>query len=59
MKRSFALLTGAAIVIGWLAIVPDANAHGRYFGRYGYLLRGLVVRQKPDVCSGPTRAAEI
>jgi hypothetical protein len=36
MKRSFALLTGAAIAVGWLAIVPDASAHGRYFGQYGY-----------------------
>jgi len=36
MKRIFALLTGAAIALGWLAIAPDANAHGRYFGRYGY-----------------------
>src|SRR5262252_8705581 len=36
MKKSFALLTGAAIAVGWLAIVPDASAHGRYFGQYGY-----------------------
>jgi hypothetical protein len=36
MKRPFALLTGAAIALGWLAIAPDANAHGRYFGQYGY-----------------------
>jgi hypothetical protein len=36
MNRFFALLSGVAIVIGSLAIVPDANAHGRYFGRYGY-----------------------
>jgi hypothetical protein len=36
MKRSLALLTGAAIALGWLAVAPDANAHGRYFGRYGH-----------------------
>jgi hypothetical protein len=36
MKRSFALLTGAAIAVGWLAIVPDASAHGRYLGQYSY-----------------------
>ena len=36
MKRTFALLTGAAVALGWLAIAPDANAHERYFGRYGY-----------------------
>src|SRR5260370_31526263 len=29
-------VAGAAIVIGSLAIVPDANAHVRYFGGYGY-----------------------
>ena len=40
MKRTFALLTGAVIALGWLAIVPDANAHGRYFGRYGYYYGG-------------------
>jgi hypothetical protein len=36
MKRTFALLTGAAIALGWLAIAPDANAQGRYFGQYSY-----------------------
>jgi hypothetical protein len=36
MKRTFALLTGAAVALGWLAIAPDANAHERYFGQYGY-----------------------
>jgi len=40
MNRIFALLAGAAIVIGSLAIVPDANAHVRYFGRYGYYYGG-------------------
>ena len=40
MKRTFALLTGAVIALGWLAIVPDADAHGRYFGRYGYYYGG-------------------
>jgi hypothetical protein len=40
MKRTFALLTGTAIAIGWLATVPDANAHGRYFGPYGHSYRG-------------------
>jgi hypothetical protein len=29
MKRTLALLTGAAIAIAWFAIVSDANAHGR------------------------------
>ena len=41
MNRIFALLAGAAIVIGSLAIVPDANAHVRYFGRYGYYYGGM------------------
>ena len=40
MNRIFALLTGAAIALGWLAIAPDANAHVRYFGRYGYYYGG-------------------
>jgi hypothetical protein len=40
MKRTFALLTGATIAIAWLAIAPDANAHGRYFGRYHYYYGG-------------------
>jgi hypothetical protein len=35
MKRTLALPTGAAIAIGWLAVVPDANAHAQYFGQYG------------------------
>lgn len=36
MNRIFALLAGAAIVLGSLAIVPDANARVRHFGQYGY-----------------------
>jgi hypothetical protein len=40
MKRTFALLTGAAIALGWLAIVPDANAHERYFDPYGHYYGG-------------------
>jgi len=40
MKRTFAPLTGAKIALGWLAIVPDANAHVRYFGPYGYYYGG-------------------
>jgi hypothetical protein len=40
MKRTFALLTGATIALGWLAIVPDANARVRYFGPYGYYYGG-------------------
>ncbi len=36
MKRTFGLLTGTAIALGSLAIAPQANAHGRYFGQYGY-----------------------
>jgi hypothetical protein len=36
MKRTFVLLTGAAIALGWLAIAPNASAHGRYYGQYGY-----------------------
>jgi len=40
MNRIFALLAGAAIVIGSLAIVPDANAHVRYFGGTGYYYGG-------------------
>jgi hypothetical protein len=40
MKRTFALLTGATIALGWLAIVPDANAQVPYFGTYGYYYGG-------------------
>jgi hypothetical protein len=50
MKRNFALLTGAAIAVGWLAIAPDANAHGRYFGRYygdPYYYRGPSFGRSP------------
>jgi len=36
MNRTFALLTGAAIALGSLAIAPDANAYGRHFRHYGY-----------------------
>jgi hypothetical protein len=36
MNRIFALLAGAAIVIGSLAMAPEANARVRYFGHYGY-----------------------
>jgi hypothetical protein len=35
MNRTFALLTGAAIVLGSLAIAPDANARVRYGYYYG------------------------
>lgn len=47
MKRTFALLTGAAIAIGWLAIAPDANAHERYFGPYGYYYGGPSFGRRP------------
>jgi hypothetical protein len=47
MKRTFALLPGMAIAIGWLAIVPDANAHGRYFGPYGHYDRGPSFGRSP------------
>lgn len=40
MKRNVALLTGAAIALGCLAIAPDANAHGRHYGKYGYYYGG-------------------
>jgi hypothetical protein len=40
MNRIFALLAGAAIVLGLLAIAPDANARVRYFGPYGYYYGG-------------------
>jgi hypothetical protein len=36
MKRTFALLTGAAIAVGSLAIAPTANAAARYFGQERY-----------------------
>jgi hypothetical protein len=35
MKKMFALLTGVAVALGWLAIAPDASADGRYYGQYG------------------------
>ena len=35
MNRTFALLTSTAIALGSLAIAPEANAHGRYYG-HGY-----------------------
>jgi hypothetical protein len=47
MKGTFALLTGTAIAIGWLAIVPDADAHGRYFGPYGYYYGGRSFGRSP------------
>jgi len=47
MKKTFALLTGAAIALGSLAIAPDANAHGRYFGRYGYYYGGPSFGRSP------------
>jgi hypothetical protein len=40
MNSIFALLAGAAIVIGSLVMAPDANAHVRYFGQYGYYYGG-------------------
>jgi hypothetical protein len=30
MKRTLAILTGAAITIGWFAVAPDASAHVRH-----------------------------
>jgi len=41
MNRTFGLLVStaiasAAIAVGSLAIAPEANAQGRYFGQYGY-----------------------
>jgi hypothetical protein len=47
MKRTFALLTGAAVAIGWLAVVPDANAHAQYFGQYGYYYGGPSFGRSP------------
>jgi hypothetical protein len=47
MKRTFAPLTGAAITIGWLAVVPDANAHAQYFGQYGYYHGGPSFGRSP------------
>jgi hypothetical protein len=34
-KKMFALLTGVAVALGWLAIAPDASADSRYYGQYG------------------------
>ena len=36
MNRTLTLLAGAAVVIGSLAMAPEANARVRYFGHYGY-----------------------
>jgi hypothetical protein len=47
MKRTFALLTGAAIAIGWFAIAPDATAHARHVGRHGYYYGGPSFRGSP------------
>jgi hypothetical protein len=47
MKRTFALLTGAAIAIGWFAIVPDASARARHFGPYDYYYGGQSFRRSP------------
>ena len=47
MKRAFALLTGATIAIGWLAIVPQASAHARHLGAYGYYYGGPSFRGSP------------
>ncbi len=38
MNRTFALLAGAAITLSSVAVAPEANAHGRYFGQYGYTM---------------------
>jgi hypothetical protein len=43
MKR----ITGAAIAIGWFAIAPDATAHARHSGPYGYYYRGPSFRGSP------------
>lgn len=40
MKRTFVLLTGAAVALGSLALAPHASAHGRYYGQYGYYYGG-------------------
>jgi hypothetical protein len=49
MSRIFALTAGAAIVLGLLAIVPDANAYVRHFGHYGYYRGGspIYVAERP------------
>jgi hypothetical protein len=39
MNRTIALLTAAAIALGWLAIVPDANARVRYGHYHGSWFR--------------------
>jgi hypothetical protein len=47
MKRTFALLTGAVIVIGSLAIVPTAGAATRYFGQERYYNTMPRFRESP------------
>ncbi len=47
MKRTFALLTGAAIAIGWFAIAPDASAHARHLGSHRYYYGGPSFRASP------------
>jgi hypothetical protein len=52
MNRVFALLTGAAIALDWLAIAPDANAQARHFGRHGYYYGGPWFRGSPMYAPG-------
>jgi len=47
MNRTFGLLTSTAIALGSLAIAPGANAHGKYFGQYGYSHVTLRFRESP------------
>jgi hypothetical protein len=47
MKR----ITGAAIAIEWFAIAPDATAHARHSGAYGYYYRGPSFRGSPMYAS--------
>jgi len=47
MNRTFVLLTSTAIALGSLAIAPEANAHGRYFGQYGYYGSTSQFRESP------------
>ena len=47
MNRTFGLLISPAIALGALATAPEANAHGRYYGQYGYYDVTPRVRESP------------
>jgi hypothetical protein len=56
MKRTFALLAGATIALGWLAVAPDANAQVRY--TYGHYYGGPYYYGGPSFGGSPMYAPD-